>query len=261
MPTNAPKVLVERQGPITTIVLNRPHVRNALDNDAARQLAAAFQAFDADDEARAGVLCGAGGSFCAGADLKEIAAGTPAAPWAGSVDGPLRAPLSKPVIAAVSGYACAGGLGLALWCDLRVIETDATFAVFSRRWGVSMSDGTTVRLPRLIGLSRSLDMLLTGRPVAAEEALAMGLANRLVPNGQARHAAETLAQEIAAFPQICMRSDRASAYYQMGLETDAAIAAEAQFAQQAREREAQSGAARFASGAGRHGAFGKDGDS
>jgi 1,4-dihydroxy-2-naphthoyl-CoA synthase len=157
------KILTERSGPVTTIVINRPKSKNALDNEAAHGLAAALKAFEADVDARVGVLTGAGGAFCAGADLKELGGGTDYFPWAGSTEGPLRAPLSKPVIAAVEGHACAGGLGVALFCDIRIVDETAVFGVFSRRWGVPMSDGTTVRLPRIIGQGRALDMLLTAR--------------------------------------------------------------------------------------------------
>lgn len=247
------KILVEKQGPVTTIVINRPEVRNALDREATRALGAALRAFEDDTEARVAVLYGAGGAFCAGADLKELASGVEYDAWAG-VEGPLARPACKPVIAAVTGHACAGGLGLALWCDLRVAEESASFAVLSRRWGVPMSDGTTVRLPRLIGTSRALDMLLTARIVPASEALDMGLANRVVPDGTARQAAETLAAAICEFPQIAMRSDRTSAYRQDGLSTEAALALETELAAEAKQIEAQAGASRFAAGAGRHGA-------
>lgn len=247
------KIIVERMGAVTTICINRPEVRNALDCEATRMLALAFREFEEDPQAKVAVLCGVGESFCAGADLKELAGGTIYEPWAGSEGGPLRRPLSKPVIAAIAGYACAGGLGVALWCDLRVVEETATFAVLSRRWGVPMSDGTTVRLPRLIGMGRALDMLLTGRKVNAVEALEMGLANRVVPAGQARRAAEELASEIAAFPELAMLSDRRSVYEQEGLPLDDAIMHEAELSRQAREQGAQEGAERFARGAGRHG--------
>ncbi len=250
------KILVERNGPVTTIVINRPEVRNALDLEASAALARAIRAFEADGEARVAVLTGAGGSFCAGADLKELASGVDYVPWAGSPEGPLHRACAKPVIAAVAGHACAGGLGVALWCDLRVAERSARFAVLSRRWGVPMSDGTTVRLPRLIGRSRALDMLLTARAVDGEEAERIGLANRVVDDGTARQEAESLALRIAQFPQIAMRSDRASAYAQEDLDVDAAIARELELATEARQKEAQAGAARFASGQGRHGKVG-----
>src|SRR5262252_818174 len=205
-----PKILVEAAGPITTIVINRPEVRNALDNEAVHALAAALKAFDSDADSRVAVLTGAGGAFCAGADLKELGAGTDYFPWAGSDEGPLRAPLGKPVIAAIEGHACAGGLGVALFCDIRIVDDTAVFGVFSRRWGVPMSDGTTVRLPRIIGQGRALDMLLTGRAVGADEAIAIGLATRKVARGTTRAEAEKLALEIAGFPPIAMASDRAS---------------------------------------------------
>jgi enoyl-CoA hydratase len=248
-------LLVARDGPVTTIIINRPEVRNAVDTATARRLADAFRDFDADDTTSVAVLTGAGGAFCAGADLKELATGVEYEAWAGSENGPTRPVLSKPVIAAVAGHACAGGLGLALWCDLRIVEADAVFGVFSRRWGVPMSDGTTVRLPRLIGLGRALDMLITGRPVGAEEALAIGLASRVVPSGEARRTAEELGREIARFPQTALRSDRQSAYRQMGLSLEDALRAEDELAQAARRLEAQPGAARFAAGAGRHGSY------
>ncbi|MFT3800763.1 MAG: crotonase/enoyl-CoA hydratase family protein [Burkholderiaceae bacterium] len=250
------KILVERNGPVTTIVINRPEVRNALDREAGTALARAIREFEADDAARVAVLTGAGGTFCAGADLKELASGIDYVPWAGSPEGPLHEACAKPVIAAVAGHACAGGLGVALWCDLRVAERSARFAVLSRRWGVPMSDGTTVRLPRLIGRSRALDMLLTARAVDGEEAERIGLANRVVDDGTARREAEALALRIAQFPQIAMRSDRASAYAQEDLGIDAAIARELELATEARHKEARAGAARFASGQGRHGKVG-----
>ncbi|MFI5272093.1 MAG: crotonase/enoyl-CoA hydratase family protein [Ktedonobacterales bacterium] len=250
-------VLIERQGPVTTVMLSRPEVRNAVNRETAAELAAAFRAFDADDAARVAVLTGSDGHFCAGIDLKALAAGQPNA-LEDTGDGPMgptRLLLSKPVIAAIAGYAVAGGLELALWCDLRVMEADAVLGVFCRRWGVPLVDGGTVRLPRLIGQSRALDLILTGRAVGAEEALAIGLANRVVPNGQARQAAETLAAEIARFPQVCLRSDRLSAYEQVDLPLDAALANEFRRGQAALAAEAVSGATRFTAGAGRHGAF------
>ncbi|WP_454056414.1 crotonase/enoyl-CoA hydratase family protein [Cupriavidus sp. Marseille-Q8015] len=248
------KILTETNGAVTTIVINRPAVRNALDREATVALGAALRAFEADDTAKVAVLCGAGGAFCAGADLKELAGGAQYDAWAGA-DGPLSRPASKPVIAAVAGHACAGGLGLALWCDIRIAEESAAFAVLSRRWGVPMSDGTTVRLPRLIGTSLALDMLLTARMVSAQEALQMGLATRVVPDGTARAAAETLAATIAAFPQIAMNSDRASVYRQEGETMPDALALEAELAERAKHVEAQAGASRFAAGLGRHGAL------
>lgn len=248
-----PKISVEKNGPVTTIIINRPEVRNALDDDSLNQITAAFREFDADDEAKVAVLWGAGGTFCSGGDLKEIARNPEYLPWAGSADGLLCAPLSKPVIAAVAGFACSGGMALALWCDLRIAEQGATFALLSRRWGVPMSDGTTVRLPRLIGMSRAMDMMLTARKVGATEAEHIGLVNRVVPDGKAREAAEALAHEIAAYPQIAMRSDRRSAHEQDGQSLETAIRREDELSMEARRSEASSGAQNFAAGSGRHG--------
>jgi enoyl-CoA hydratase len=213
-----------KQGPVTTIVLNRPEVKNAVDRKTADQLADAFRAFEKDPEAYAGVLWGAGGCFCAGADLGAVASADPERVHRLETDmsqdgpmGPSRLMLTKPVIAAVSGFAVAGGLELACWCDLRVAEEDAVFGVYSRRYGVPLMDGGTVRLPRLIGLSRALDMILTGRSVSAPEALEMGLANYVAPPGRAREEAEALAARIAKFPQKCVRSDRLAAITGMDL--------------------------------------------
>ena len=196
-------VVVERVGRVTTVILNRPEVRNAVDRDTAAALAAAFREFDADADADVAVLWGAGGVFCSGADLRAFAEGrgNRLDPGGDGPMGPTRLALSKPVIAAVSGYAVAGGLELACWCDLRVVEADAVFGVFCRRWGVPLIDGGTIRLPRLVGLSHALDMILTGRPVAADEALRMGLANRVVPAGESLAAARELAATLARFPQ------------------------------------------------------------
>lgn len=249
-------VRVERRGHVTTVVLSRPEVRNAVDGPTAAELAAAFKEFDADESARVAVLWGEGGTFCAGADLKAIGTerGNRVAEEGDGPMGPTRLRLSKPVIAAVSGHAVAGGLELALWCDLRVAEEDAVFGVFCRRWGVPLIDGGTVRLPRLIGESRAMDLILTGRPVPAPEAYAMGLANRLVPPGRARAEAEELAEQIAGFPQACMRGDRASVLDQAGQGEEAAMAGELRYGTVVLE-ESLKGAARFASGAGRHGSF------
>jgi enoyl-CoA hydratase len=251
-------VRTEKSGLVTTIVISRPERRNAVDRATADALVAAFEAFDADDGANVAVLWGEGGTFCAGADLVALSAGTPnrVEPTGAGPMGPTRMLLSKPVIAAVAGHAVAGGLELALWCDLRVAEEDAVFGVFCRRWGVPLIDGGTVRLPRLVGASRATDMILTGRPVAAAEALSWGLANRVVPKGKARQEAEALAAEIARFPQRCMRSDRRSSYDQWSLPLDAAIGREFElgFATIA-SGETLEGAARFAGGAGRHGKF------
>jgi enoyl-CoA hydratase len=229
-----------------------------VDGDMARELADAFRRFEADPDARVAVLWGAGGTFCAGADLKAIAtaSGNRLHADGDGPMGPTRMLLSKPTIAAVSGYAVAGGLELALWCDLRVVEEDAVLGVFCRRWGVPLVDGGTVRLPRLIGLSRALDLILTGRPVDAREAERIGLANRVVGSGQARVAAEALAAEIAAFPERCVLSDRRSAYDSSGLGIDAAMAREFALGKATIDSgEARQGAGRFAGGEGRHGQF------
>jgi enoyl-CoA hydratase len=259
-------VRVERDGGVTTVILNRPEVRNAVDRPTADALAAAFIEFERDETAKVAVLWGAGGAFCAGADLKGVAdgRGNRITAYGDAFDalkadapmGPTRMRLSKPVIAAVAGHAVAGGLELAAWCDLRVAEEDAVFGVFCRRWGVPLIDGGTVRLPRLIGQSRALDMILTGRPVGAMEAFAMGLANRVVPKGEARTAAEALARDIARMPETCMRGDRLSVYEQGDL--DYAGAMENEFArglEAIRNGETLKGAARFASGHGRGGSF------
>ena len=251
-------VRVEKNGPVTTVILDRPDRRNAVDRATAQALADAFRAFDADEGAQVAVLHGDHGTFCAGADLKAISEGSlnRVAPDGDGPMGPSRMFLEKPVVASIAGHAVAGGLELALWCDLRVVEEDAVLGVFCRRWGVPLIDGGTVRLPRLIGLSRALDLILTGRPVGAEEALAIGLANRVVPAGRARRAAEDLAAQIAEFPATCMRSDRRSAYECLGLDLDAALARELEHGMRAMaDPDMASGAAAFAEGAGRHGSF------
>lgn len=252
-------VRVEKNGSITTVILSRPEVRNAVDRITADSLVQAFREFDDDDQSLVGVLYGEHGNFCAGADLKAISEGRGNRTETDG-DGPMgpsRMMLRKPVIAAISGYAVAGGLELALWCDLRVMEETAVLGVFCRRWGVPLIDGGTVRLPRLIGLSRALDLILTGRPVGASEALSMGLVNRIVPEGNAREAAEELADEISRFPQICMRQDRLSAYEQSGLGFEEAIANEFKHGLVSLEAGSIEGAKKFAGGAGRHGAFDK----
>jgi len=254
------KVAVEREGSTTIVSIDRfAEARNAVDPETASQLREAFLAFDQDDSQSVAILTGRGGTFCAGYDLKSVAgrSGTPSfnAEAAGPM-GPTRHLLSKPVIAAVEGYAVAGGLELALWCDLRVASETAKFGVFCRRWGVPLIDGGTVRLPRLIGHSRALDMILTGREVGAREAFDWGLANRLVPAGQALAGAKALAEVIAKFPQLCMRSDRRSSYEQWSLEQREALTNEAKLGRPALEAEAQKGAARFAAGKGRGGDFG-----
>jgi enoyl-CoA hydratase len=252
------KVLVARNDRITTVSINRPQVRNAVDGETAQQLAQAFLDFDADPDADVAVLTGAGGYFCAGADLKAISRGdgNSMRVEGNGPMGPSRMQLSKPVIAAVSGPAVAGGLELALWCDLRVAEKSAVFGVYCRRWGVPLVDGGTVRLPRLIGHSRAMDMILTGRTVPAEEALQIGLANRLVADGRALEEAQSLALRIGQFPQLCMRNDRSSACEQWDLQFDAAMANEFQRGMSVvQSGETVAGASRFADGAGRHGAF------
>ena len=250
-------VRVERSGPVTTVILDRPEVRNAVDGPTAAVLAEAFAGFDADPEAYVAVLYGAGGTFCAGADLKAV--GTPdgnrAAPDGHGPMGPTRMSLSKPVIAAISGHAVAGGLELALWCDLRVAQEDAVLGVFCRRWGVPLIDGGTVRLPRVVGLGRALDMIITGRAVAAAEALQIGLVDRVVPNGQARAAADKLAREIAALPQACLRSDRESALEGLSLSREEAMANEFRHGMDVLARpDVTEGVSRFRGGAGRGGA-------
>ncbi len=253
-------IRVETQGPVTTVIIDRPEARNAVDPAMAQALAAAFAAFDADEGARVAVFWGAHGAFCAGFDLKVAAqstAGTLASEEGIGPMGPTRMLLKKPVIAAVSGPAVAGGLELALWCDLRVVEEDAFFGVFCRRWGVPLIDGGTVRLPRLVGHGRALDMILTGRAVGAEAALRLGLADRIVPKGAARAAAEALAHELAALPQLCLRSDRLSAYEQWDMTRDEALRNEFRRGVRVLESgEAGAGAARFVKGVGRRGAAG-----
>jgi enoyl-CoA hydratase len=251
-------VRIEKNGSVTTVILARPERKNAVDRGTAEALAAAFRDFDADPGARAAVLFGDGGTFCSGADLKAVTGGS-----SNRIEedgdgpmGPSRMQLTKPVVAAVAGYAVAGGLELALWCDLRVVEEDAAFGVFCRRWGVPLIDGGTVRLPRLVGQSRALDMILTGRAVGAAEALSWGLANRVVPRGRARTEGEAVAAEIARFPQVCMRNDRRSTYEQWTLDEASALKRELALGMATlTSGETLEGAARFASGAGRHGTF------
>ena len=256
-PAKSSLVRVDRSGPVTTVILDRPEVRNAVDGPTAAALTEAFADFDADSDASVAVLFGAGGTFCAGADLKSM--GTPRANRTEAEGngpmGPSRMRLSKPVIAAVAGHAVAGGLELALWCDLRVAEEDAVFGVFCRRWGVPLIDGGTVRLPQIVGLGRALDLILTGRPVAADEAYQMGLISRVVKHGDAREEAERLALQIAAFPQACMRSDRASALDSMSLGSDDALANEFRHGMATlADPGVVEGVSRFRGGAGRGGA-------
>jgi len=250
-------VSVTADGPVRVVTLDRPEVRNAVDGEHAAALHEAFTAFDADDSACVAVLHGAGGVFCAGADLGAVSRDAMPLPGPPDADdrgpmGPTRLPLSKPVIAAVEGYAVAGGLELALWCDLRVVDPAATFGVFCRRWGVPLIDGGTVRLPRLVGLGVALDLVLTGRPVDADEALRIGLATRVSAPGQALAEAVALAHELAALPQLCLRQDRQSVYGQQGLDEQSALAREWEHGLVSL-RDAARGAARFADGEGRHG--------
>lgn len=253
-------IQIEKKERITTIILDRPDVKNAVDAPTAAALAQAFREFDEDSESDVAVFYGANGTFCAGADLKAIAQennGIQLSEEQGDGPmGPSRMMLSKPVIGAISGYAVAGGMELALWCDMRVIEESAVFGIFCRRWGVPLIDGGTVRLPRLIGLSRALDLILTGRPVKADEALQMGLANRVVSDGTAREEAEKLAKQLVQFPQVCMRNDRMSAYQQFDLAFEEAMLNEFRLGlKTVNSKETLTGAQRFASGKGRGGSF------
>jgi len=253
-------VIIEKNKSVTTILINRPKVKNAVDGTTAEELADAFKAFDTDKVASVAVLGGVGGCFCSGADLKAVAnneAPNKVKAEGNGPMGPSRMLLSKPVIAAISGYAVAGGLELALWCDMRIIEKSAVLGVFCRRWGVPLIDGGTVRLPRLIGMSRAMDLILTGRPVDAKEALQIGLANRLVEDGKAVETAQKLALEIAKFPQACMRNDRLSAYQQQGMPFKKAMEQEFEWGMKTiATKETLRGAKRFAEGKGRHGSFG-----
>jgi len=252
-------ILVEKREHITTILIDRPQAKNAVDGTTAEELSAAFREFDKDPDAYVAILGGTEGTFCAGADLKAVAGAGVCNKLLPEGDGPMgpsRMLLSKPVIAAVSGYAVAGGLELACWCDLRVVEESAVMGVFCRRWGVPLIDGGTVRLSRLIGMSRAMDMILTGRAVGAQEALQMGLANRVVPDGTALGAARELALSLVKFPQSCMRNDRMSAYRQWNLSLPDALATEFELGLAAiNSGETLSGATRFAEGKGRHGEF------
>lgn len=253
-------VRYEVDGPVVVVTIDRPEVRNAVDGPTAEALAGAFRRFDADDALAAAVLTGAGGTFCAGADLKGVAAGrgNHVAEEGDGPMGPTRMLLNKPVIAAVEGHAVAGGLELAIWCDLRVASREAVFGVFCRRWGVPLVDGGTIRLSRALGHSHALDLILTGRGVSGEEAQRMGLANRLVATGEALAEAVRLAKQLAAFPQRCLRSDRLSSYAQWDLTLPAALREETRLGLQViRSGETQEGAKRFSAGVGRHGSFEK----
>jgi enoyl-CoA hydratase len=251
-------VRYETEAPIAIVSIDRPAVRNCVDGPTAAELAAAFRRFDADESLAVAILTGVGGTFCAGADLKGVseARGNQVRLEGDGPMGPSRMLLSKPVIAAVEGYAVAGGLELALWCDLRVAAEDAVFGVFCRRWGVPLIDGGTIRLTRQIGHSHALDLILTGRGVSGDEARMMGLANRLVPKGKTLEEALALARQLAAFPQRCLRSDRLSSYRQWELSLDDALRLETELGLEViRSGETLEGATRFARGAGRHGAF------
>jgi enoyl-CoA hydratase len=251
-------VRFDRSGRTAVITIDRPEVRNAVDGPTAAALADAFRRFAADDALDVAVLTGGSGTFCAGADLKAVATGrgNRVTEHGDGPMGPTRMALAKPVLAAVEGHAVAGGLELALWCDLRVAARNAVFGVYCRRWGVPLVDGGTIRLPRLIGMSHALDLILTGRGVSGEEARAMGLANRLTEPGHALDVALELAAQLSRFPQGCLRSDRTSAYRQWALDEDAALRVETRLGLEViRSGETQAGAARFASGAGRHGGF------
>lgn len=254
-------VIIEKRDNIFTVIINRPKVKNAVDGPTAAALADAFREFDSDDSFSVAVLCGAGDTFCAGADLKAVSSEVESRnlrlEFTGDGPmGPSRMQLTKPVIAAVSGHAVAGGLELALWCDMRVMEETAVFGIFCRRFGVPLIDGGTVRLPRLIGMSHAMDLMLTGRPVDAVEAKSIGLANRVVPHGTSREAAEKLAQEISSFPQLCMQSDRMSAYEQWDKPFDEALMNEFERGMEPiKKGETLKGAMTFANGAGRHGKF------
>ena len=251
-------VLIEIKYPVYTVIINNPEVKNAVDGPTAKELADAFREFEDDEKAEVAVLWGANGTFCSGANLKAITEG-----YGNRIEingdgpmGPTRMKLSKPVIAAVAGYAVAGGFELAIWCDLRVVEKDAIFGVFNRRFGVPLVDGGTVRLPRIIGLSRALDMILTGRPITAEEAYSWGIANRIVDNGPSRQEAEKLARQIAKFPKICIRNDRLSTYEQSGLSLEDAMVKEFEYGLKTIESgEYLEGSKAFTEGEGKHGSF------
>ncbi len=252
-------ITIQKENHTTIILINRPEVKNAVDGQTAQELADAFRAYEEDDDSYVAILGGLGDTFCAGADLKAVASGNGSNKTEPTGDGPMgpsRMLLSKPVIAAISGYAVAGGLELALWCDLRVMEKSAIMGVFCRRWGVPLIDGGTIRLPRLIGMSRAMDLILTGRPVKSEEALQIGLANRVVADGAALNVAKKLAEQLSAFPQRCMRNDRMSTYEQWNLPLETALTNEFRKGiETINSKETVIGATRFASGKGRHGNF------
>lgn len=255
-----PNIVIEKQNAVTIITINRPEVRNAIDGPTAVELATAFRDFDKSDDQNIAILTGSQGTFCAGADLKAIADGRGnrvSMDGDGPV-GPTRMLLTKPVIAAVEGHAVAGGLELAIWCDLRVAAVDAVFGVYCRRWGVPLVDGGTIRLSRMLGHSNALDLILTGRGVSGDEAKSMGLANRLVKTGEALQQALVLAESLCAFPQLCMRNDRQSSYEQWGMSLDSALVRETELGREViRSGETLEGASRFSAGKGRHGDFNK----
>ncbi len=251
-------VRFETDGPVAVVTIDRPEVRNAVNGETAGELAEAFRRFDAEDALSVAVLTGAGGCFCAGADLKAVSQhrGNLLREQGDGPMGPSRMLLSKPVVAAVEGHAVAGGLELAIWCDLRVAARDAVFGVYCRRWGVPLVDGGTVRLSRMLGHSHALDLILTGRGVSGDEARLMGLANRLVEPGQALEEAKALARSLTAFPQLCLRNDRLSSYQQWDLELEEALRNETRLGiEVVKSGETRDGAGRFAAGAGRHGSF------
>jgi enoyl-CoA hydratase len=251
-------IKIEIDYPVLTVIIDNPEVKNAIDGPTARELADAFRQFDADEKALVAVLWGANGNFCSGANLKAIAQGkgNRIAKGGDAPLGPSRMMLSKPVIAAVSGYAVAGGIELACWCDMRIVEKGAVFGVFCRRFGVPLIDGGTVRLPRLIGMSRAMDLILTGRPVTAQEALDWGLANRVVEDGTSRQEAENLARQIARFPQTCMKNDRRSAHEQFGMSLKEAIDKEFEIGLETLgSGEFLTGSTKFSEGRGKHGSF------
>jgi len=251
-------IYIEKNYPVYTVIIDNPQVKNAVDGPTASEIVNTFRDFEEDENALVGVLWGANGTFCSGANLKTIAKdqGNRIDREGDGPMGPSRMLLSKPIIAAVAGYAVAGGLELALWCDMRVAEKDAIFGVFNRRFGVPLIDGGTVRLPRLIGLSRAMDMILTGRPVSAQEAYDWGLINRIVDIGQSKLEAEKLAKDLASFPQVCMKNDRMSTYTQFGLGIKEAMIKEFEFGLKTLEsKEYLAGSKTFSQGKGKHGSF------
>ncbi len=249
------KIITEINGEVTTIIINRPQVRNALDQEASELLAHHLQNFAKDETQKVAVLTGAGDSFCAGADLKETAKRADYKAWAGHPEGPLYKRLDKPIIASIEGHAVAGGLGVALYCDIRIAAETAIFGIFCRRWGVPMSDGTPTRLPRIIGEGPAMDMMLSGEPIDAKRAYQLGLVTRVTAKGKSRETAEKLAKQITSYPELAMLSDRHALLSQAGMSEEEALKIEWEAAQEAQRKEAQVGAKRFSDGAGRHGSF------